>query len=371
MRSSAHMSPPRVRYAVVGLGHIAQAAILPAFAHAENAELTALVSDDRDKLNELGRLYGAKHLSSYDAYDELLASGVADAVYIALPNHLHCEYAVRAARAGVHVLCEKPMAVTEAECWAMNDAARETGVKLMVAYRLHFERANMEAVELVKGGRLGDVRLFNSTFAVPVQAGDIRLRRETGGGTLWDIGIYCVNAARYLFRAEPEEVFAFRTRGHDPKFEVDETTTAVLRFPGERLAAFTTSFGTESVSSYRVAGTKGTLHMSPAYEYDLGLGFTSEIEGREEECRFEPHDQFAPVLMHFAGCIQRDVDPEPGGLEGLADVRIVEALYRAAELNKPVKVEPLPAMSRPDARLAVERPPVQDAPLVKTSSPHG
>ena len=157
-------------------------AVLPAFGHAENSELTALISDDPEKLEKLGRRYKVKGRYSYDQFDECLRSGVVDAVYIALPNHLHREYTERAARAGVHVLCEKPMAVTEEDCLAMIRAAEENGVKLMVAYRLHFEEANLKAIELVQGGRLGEPRLFDSVFTMQVKPGDIRLN---SAGARW------------------------------------------------------------------------------------------------------------------------------------------------------------------------------------------
>src|SRR5438876_2308035 len=166
----------RVRYAVVGQSYIAQIAVLPAFAHASrNSELAALVSGDRVKLRALGRKYGVDHLYTYDHYEECLRSGAVDAVFIALPNHLHREYAVRAARAGVHVLCEKPMALTEQDCRAMIAAARRNRVKLMVAYRLHFEEANLEAVELTRSGKLGDPRIFDSVFTMQVKPGNIRV----------------------------------------------------------------------------------------------------------------------------------------------------------------------------------------------------
>ena len=149
----------KVRYAVVGLGHIAQIAVLPAFAHARrNSVLTALVSDDSTKLRTVARRYGVRRTYSYDEYDECLQD--VDAVYIALPNSMHAEYTIRAARAGVHVLCEKPMAVTAEECRQMIDACREADVKLMIAYRLHFEELNLHAVELVRRGRIGDAEVL-------------------------------------------------------------------------------------------------------------------------------------------------------------------------------------------------------------------
>jgi glucose-fructose oxidoreductase len=170
---SAQMALKKVRYAVVGLGHIAQVAVLPAFANAsKNSELAALVSDEPKKLEELGRRYGIKRLYSYDQFDECLKW--VDAVYITLPNHLHREYTLRAAKAGVHVLCEKPMAVTVKDCEVMMRAAKKNDVRLMIAYRLHFERTNLEAVKIATSGRLGAVRIFESCFTMDVRAGDIR-----------------------------------------------------------------------------------------------------------------------------------------------------------------------------------------------------
>ncbi|HEX6436522.1 MAG TPA: Gfo/Idh/MocA family oxidoreductase, partial [Candidatus Binatia bacterium] len=258
-----------MRYAVVGLGHIAQVAVLPAFSHArQNSELVALVSDDPAKHEKLRSKYKVQRTYSYDEYDQCLRSGAIDAVYIALPNNLHCDFAVRAAQAGIHVLCEKPMAVTEEECENMISAAKQARVKLMVAYRLHFEKANLEAVEIAHSGKLGEPRFFSSVFAMQVKEDNIRLKRELGGGTLYDIGVYCINAARSLFRAEPSEVHAFSVSGNDPRFrEVDEMTGAVLRFPDERLASFTCSFGAADVSAYELVGTEGNLRVEPAYEY--------------------------------------------------------------------------------------------------------
>ena len=149
-----------IRYAVVGLGHIAQVAVLPAFAHARrNSRLTALVSDDATKIKLLAKKYRVEAAYSYDEYEACLA-GV-DAVYIALPNSMHAEYTVRAARAGVHVLCEKPMAVTAPECRRMIAACRKADVKLMVAYRLHFETLNLSSIEMARSGQLGDLKYFN------------------------------------------------------------------------------------------------------------------------------------------------------------------------------------------------------------------
>jgi len=356
----------------VGLGHIAQVAVLPAFAHAENSVIGALVSDDPEKLEKLGRKYKVKARFSYDQYEECLGSGLVDAVYIALPNHLHREYSERASRAGVHVLCEKPMAVTEEDCLSMIRVAEENQAKLMVAYRLHFEEANLKAIDLVQSGRLGDPRLFDSVFTMTVKEGDIRLNpRELGGGTLYDIGVYCINAVRNLYGAEPMEVVAFSANCGDQRFlQCEETTSAILRFPGrERLATFTCSFGAADVSSYRVVGSKGELVMDPAYEYAGELKQRVTIDGRTRTRTFGKRDQFAPELVSFSESILTGASAEPSGWEGLADVRIIRALYRSADTGQPVTLEPFTKADRPSLDQELRRPAVREPEMVNTEAP--
>jgi glucose-fructose oxidoreductase len=356
----------QVRYAVVGLGHIAQVAVLPSFAHAtRNSILTALVSSDPQKLKQLGRRCGIKLGYSYEQYDDCLRSGQVDAVYIALPNSMHAEYALRAANAGVHVLCEKPMALTEKECESMIRAARKNKIKMMIAYRLHFEEANLKAVELVKSGKLGEPRIFNSLFGMQVQKGNIRTQAELGGGTLYDLGIYCINAARYLFQDEPVEVFAYCAARDDRRFKnIDEMTTGVLRFPKDRIASFTSSFGAADIASYELIGTKGILRVDPAYEYVMALKQWVTIDGRTRSRTFGRRDQFAPELLYFSDCIIKNINPEPSGEEGLADVRAIRALYRAAETGKPVKIGRVPINKRPTLRQEERRPPVGKPQLI-------
>jgi predicted dehydrogenase len=358
-----------VRYGVVGLGHIAQVAILPAFRHARrNARLVALVSDDARKRKAVAKKYGVTQTFSYDDYEACLEQ--VDAVYIALPNSLHAEYTIRAAKAGVHVLCEKPMAVTAAECEAMIDACEAHGVRLMIAYRLHFEEINLKAIELVRSGRIGEPKFFNSSFAMRVRPGDVRTRKAMGGGTLYDIGVYCINAARYLFRAEPKEVMAISVNSGDSTFkEIDESTGALLRFDGERVAAFVTSFNASDVASYRIVGTKGQLHVDPAYEYAEGLAYELTVDGKTTRKRIGQRDQFAPELLYFADCILEHRDPEPSGAEGLQDVRIVQALYESAETGKAVEVPPYEPSKRPGGKQRIVRPPVKEPRLVGVDSP--
>ncbi|MCA1562202.1 MAG: Gfo/Idh/MocA family oxidoreductase [Acidobacteria bacterium] len=357
-----------VRYGVVGLGHIAQVAVLPAFAHARrNSRVVALVSDDPAKLRALSRKYRIEGVYSYEEYEACLEQ--VDAVYIALPNSLHAEYTIRAARAGVHVLCEKPMAVTVDECQRMIDACRENRVKLMIAYRLHFEEINLKAVDLVRRGRIGDPKFFNSSFAMTVRKNDIRTKKDMGGGTLYDIGVYCINAARYLFRAEPNEVMAVSVNSGAAKLaEVDESTGAILRFDGERVAAFVTSFNAADVASYRIVGTKGQLHVDPAYEYAEGLGYELTVNGTTTRKRISKRDQFAPELLYFSDCILKDREPEPSGEEGRQDVRIVQALYESAATRKAVRIPPFEPSKRPTGRQRISRAGVRKPKLVKVQS---
>lgn len=357
-----------IRYAVVGLGHIAQVAVLPAFAHARrNSTLAALVSGDRTKRRALASRYRVEATFSYDEYEACLEQ--VDAVYIALPNSLHADYAVRAARAGVHVLCEKPLAVTAAECRRMIEACRRNGVKLMTAYRLHFEEINLRVIDLVRQGRIGEPRFFNSSFAMTVRQGDIRTRRALGGGTLYDIGVYCINAARYLFRSEPTHVSAISVHGGTRRLaEIDKTTGAVLRFDGDRVATFVTSFNAADIGTYTIVGSKGHIKVDPAYEYAEGLAYTLTIDGRATRKRIGKRDQFGPQLLYFSDCILRDRVPEPSGEEGLRDVRIVEALYRSARSGRAVRIPPSAPTKRPSGRQRISRPGVRKPKLVKVQS---
>jgi predicted dehydrogenase len=357
-----------VRYAVVGLGHIAQVAVLPAFAHARrNSKLVAVVSDDRTKKREITRRYRLDHAFSYAQFEDCLNE--VDAVYIALPNSMHAEYTVRAAKAGVHVLCEKPMAVTVQECQRMIAACRRTRVKLMIAYRLHFEALNISAMEAARGGQLGQLKFFASSFSMTVRRGDIRTKRAYGGGTLYDIGVYCINAARNLFRAEPTEVSALSINsGLKSLAEIDETTAATLRFGDDQVATFITSFNASDVAAYRIVGTKGHLHADPAYEYAEGLEYRLTIDGKTRTKSIARRDQFAPELLYFSDCILKDTQPEPSGEEGLQDVRIVEALYESARRQRPVKIPRFEKHVRPTSRQRISRPGVKKPPLVKVQS---
>lgn len=362
----------KVRYAVVGLGYISQVAVLPAFKHGqENSELVALVSSDEAKRAKLAKKYKVRKTYSYEQYADCLASGEIDAVYIALPNNMHRAYAEGAAEAGIHVLCEKPMAGTEEECESMIDAASRAKVKLMIAYRLHFERGNLEAIAAVRDGKIGEPRIFHSEFCQQVAPENTRLKGDLYGGPLYDIGIYCINAARYLFQAEPEEVFAYgASKKDDSRFnEVGEMSAALMRFPGERLATFTCSFGAADRSAYEVIGTQGALKMDPAYEMAGDLKCELTAGGRSQKTTYKKRDQFGAELVYFSKCVLENTEPEPSGREGLTDIRIIRALIESQEKNRPIRIAPVGELVRPSEEQEIHKPPVEKPPLVKAASP--
>jgi glucose-fructose oxidoreductase len=267
-------------------------------------------------------------------------------------------------------LCEKPLAADEKQCKAMIAACKRAKVKLMTAYRLHFERATLAALSSVKGGLIGEPRSFVSSFTMHVASPDnIRANpRAKGGGTLYDIGVYCINAARHLFGAEPIEVFAMTT---GRKGGSEETAAATLRFSGERLATFCVSFGGDKTSEYRVVGSKGSLRADPGYELAAGLKLHITREGKKRTITYGKRDQFAPELLHFSDCILRGREPEPSGEEGLADVRIIRALYRSAETSRAVSLARRAPRRQPTKRQEITRPPVRSMPRLVGAAPPG
>jgi glucose-fructose oxidoreductase len=261
------------------------------------------------------------------------------------------------------------MAPTEAECLQMIRACEQRRVKLMIAYRLHFQAANLVAIEIIRGGELGDPRIFNSTFSMQVRDGNIRTQPRRGAGPLFDIGIYCINAARYLFRAEPLEVTAIKTSGRDPRFTaIDEAYAVTMRFPFERVAQFTCSFGAHDRAHYELIGSEGLLTLDNAYDYAAEMYMTVDGKHGKKERTFEKRDQIAAEIAYFARCIRDNLEPEPSGWEGVADVRIIQAVQQAARFGRAVPIEPILRPSRPDMRQEIDIEAHPEPPLVNVQS---
>lgn len=366
----------KVRFAVVGLGHIAQVAVLPAFRHAkQNSELAALVTGSAKKGKALSKKYGVETVISYNEYSELLGSGEIDAVYIATPNEAHTDYACRALAAGVHVLCEKPLATSVDDCLKMLAAARESNAKLMTAYRLHFDKPTMDAIQLCRRGKLGKVKTYSSSFSYVIRdKKNIRLRPMKGSGPLWDIGIYCINATRYLFEENPVEVFAYGVRVPEGPFsKVDETVSVLMRFSEDRTAVFHCSFNMTESAYFEVYGDKGMLRLDNAYEYAFPPELHTLIRGKRAKKKYKKVDQFAAELAYFADCIQRDRKIEPSGEEGLMDVSIIEAIERSMREGKPVRVSYVEVSKKaePTAEMVDRKPPVTKPELIDVRSASG
>ncbi|MCA0433758.1 MAG: Gfo/Idh/MocA family oxidoreductase [Proteobacteria bacterium] len=322
----------KVKFAVVGAGWISQEAFLPSIPQLDNAEVTAIVTGDVAKAQKLADFYSIPHVFSYDQYGEMLSRKLVDAVYIALPNHLHAQYTIEAARAGVHALVEKPLSKTIAESEAMIAAAETHGVKLMTAYRLHSEPATIQFMDLISSGAIGVPRLFTSPFGFSIAPANHRLQAIAWGGPLQDLGVYCVNAARHVFMAEPTEVVAMSGRKpDDARFsEADECVSATLRFPGDAIAVFSSSFGMTPTDKLLVVGSTGQIEMENAYRFEFGRKITLTTESGVRVIDVPHVDNFSGQAAYFADCILKDVQPVPDGHEGLADMRVLVAIEEAS-----------------------------------------
>ncbi|MGQ9370628.1 Gfo/Idh/MocA family protein [Azospirillum sp. A39] len=363
-----------VRYAVVGAGWIAQQVFMPALAQTGNSVLAGLVTGDPEKAKALAAKYGiaAANVCDYDGYDALLRSGAVDAVYVATPNALHRDHAVRALEAGVHVLCEKPLADSEEAAQAIVEAAAASPAKLMVGYRLHFEPATVEALEIVHAGRLGEVRLFSSVFTQQVAGANHRAKAGNWAGPVADMGPYPINMARHVFQADPVEVMAFAARGDERRFgEVPEAVSVLMRFPRDRLAQFVVSYGAEGLDEYRIVGTDGNLHAQPGFDFMTPLKFRLSTPSGAEEHNFPHTDHFGAEARYFSQCILEDRAPQPDAVEGLADVRVALAIEESLRSGRPVTVEPVRQPLPPQRENVGELPFIMEPDLVHAAPPSG
>jgi predicted dehydrogenase len=337
--------PPgkKLGWAIVGLGSLSIHQILPAFAKCEKSRVVAFVSGHADKANKLALRYGVspRNIYNYQNYDSIKDNPDVDIIYIVLPNGMHAEYTVRGFQAGKHVLCEKPMANTPAECQQMTDAAHQADRKLMIAYRCRYEPYNREAIRIAQSKELGATQMIIADAGFNIgDPSQWRLNKKlAGGGSLMDIGIYALNASRYLSGEEPAEVNAMTyTTPGDPRFkEVEEHITFQLRFPSGLLANCTSSYGYFPQSHYRVVGTEGGLEMDPATWY-TGLRMKVERRNTIEEREFPAVDHFATEMDHMSECVMQNKEPLTPGEEGLRDLKIMMKIYEAAQSRQTIKL---------------------------------
>ncbi len=322
------MTNDKLRWGILSTANIGREAVIPAIKAASNGTVVAVASRDvqhaRDVATELAI---PQH---YGSYEELLADGGIDAVYIPLPNSLHLEWTIKAAKAGKHILCEKPLALNAAECSEMTAAAEQCGVLLMEAFMYRFHPQLAKVRELVDQGVIGDVRLLHSAFTFRLtNPANIRLQRELGGGSLMDVGCYCVNVSRTLFGAEPVEVQAFASWSASG---VDEQMVGVLRFADGRYAQFDSALTLARREAYQVVGTDGVLDVPVAFLPGINDTLIYQNRGGRNEQRYTVSgvDEYRLMVEHFGDAVLMQRPLRYLAAEAACNMRVIEALYRSA-----------------------------------------
>ncbi len=339
----------RLGVAVVGLGHLSLTQVLPGFAQAKHVRVTALVSGDRDKAKVIAGQYSLpeRSLYSYKNFDSIRNNPDVDIVYVVLPNAMHLEYTVRAAQAGKHVLCEKPMATSSADAQRMVDACKQAGRKLMIAYRCQYLPEYRALIRMARDKVYGEVRLIEASNGQN-NADDGQWRsnkRMAGGGSLPDVGLYCLNAARFITGEEPIEITARITQPKDdPRFrEVEDLCAFTLRFPSGLIASCSSGYSYHENRFLRLMATEAAVGLDPAFSYDNLTMQISRRQGRSsgiEQRRWAPNNQFALEMDAYAEAIRADRVPLTPGEEGLQDMRVIEAIYQAASSGGVVGMTP-------------------------------
>jgi len=326
----------KVGYCMVGLGRISMQHFMPACRTTRQSRVTALVSGHRDKAERMAAEYGIprENIYSYENYDAIATNQDIDAVYVALPNSMHAEYTIRAAKAGKHVLCEKPMATSVADAQAMVDACRAANRKLMIAYRCQLEQTNLHAIDLIRSGKLGKVEAIQSAYGFNIGRNEWRCNSKlAGGGPLMDVGIYSLNACRYLTGEEPAELHGYASViDQDGRFkEVEENLAWTMKFPSGVVASCDTAYGADMPGYYRVHGSKGVLHVDAAFGYE-GQILTAHVQGQPVVSEPNPAkdpSHFVLEADHFAECVLRNMTPKTPGEEGLRDMQLMERIYQS------------------------------------------
>ncbi len=365
-------SDKKVRYGIVGLGDISQEAMLPGFKHTGNSTISAFVTGDPEKARKLAEQYDVTNTYSYEQFPEMLSSGNVDAIYLATPNWRHAEFVIPALQAGIHVLVEKPLEISTEKAEEILKVSQQSKAKLMVAYRLHFEPATLATLDRIRAGDLGDVTLFSSTFTQMVDPNNHRAQNGIHAGPLFDMAPYPINAARSVFGTEPIEVASAVGSRHPQAGlgDFDDTVAVTLRFPDDRLAQFVVSYYGNTLDSYFVSGSKGSIHVQPAFMYGKPLEYTATIGDDIRHKAFDNTDHFGGELQYFSECVLQDKHPEPDAEEGFADVRILEAIARALETGQPQKLTPFQRRQHIDTGAQLKTLRAQSTPtLVNASSP--
>jgi len=344
-RLFAAETPPKQRlgWALVGLGRLSTNQLAPALEKTKRAELVAVVTGTPEKEGLWSEKYSIprSHIYNYETFDKVADNEDIDVINVVLPNSMHHEFTVRAAKAGKHVFCEKPMAVSSQECREMIAACNDADRKLGIGYRCQFEPHHLECIRLAKEQAFGKLHQIDAGFGFriedfpPDDPKHWRLEKKlAGGGALMDVGIYAMNACRYLTGEEPHTVAAQEVKTNPQKFaEVDETIAWTMTFPGGVVATCSTTYHYNGVNKFTVYADRGTFGLEPAYSYTgiRGIANGKPIEAPEI-------DQFAAEIDDFAQCIQEDRPTKVSGEEGLRDLIALEAVYRSTRKRSTVEL---------------------------------
>lgn len=342
-RAQDNPADKKLGFAFVGLGSFALRQLIPNIDKCKHARLAALVSGHPDKARQVAAQYGLdpKNIYNYENYDTLKDNPDVDVIYIVLPNSMHCDFTVRGFKAGKHVMCEKPMAINVEECQKMIDAGKAVGKKLQIGYRMQYEPHQLEAIRMLRAKELGELKQITTDMGFTLRDPSAwRLHKDlSGGGALMDIGIYGLNASRYLTGEEPIEISGLTyTPRNDPRFEtVEEGCNWLLKFPSGVLASNTTSYSYAGQNRYRAICTEGFIDMDPGTVYG-GIKMHVSHKGKMEDREIPEVNQFATEMDAFADCILNNKEPKASGQEGLNDVKIMQAIYESANTGKTVKL---------------------------------
>jgi len=329
----------KLGFALAGLGSLSTHQIAPALQKTKFCKLTGIITGHPEKAAKWKAQYNIpdQNIFNYDNMDKMAGNPDIDVVYVVTPNGLHADHTIKAAKAGKHVLCEKPMEVSPEKCQLMIDACKAANRMLAVGYRLHFEPSHLECIRLAREKVLGNLNLIEAEYGFRI--GDPtqwRLNRAlSGGGPLMDVGIYALQAARYLSGEEPVSVSAVATNNDPVKFkDIEESIAWQLKFPSGVIASCNTTYNFNGFDRFRAFADRGWFELSPCFGY-------GGIQGRRSDGKWTPLpavDHFAAEMDDFAQCILNNRPTSVPGEEGLRDLKIMMAIYEAAKTGKTINL---------------------------------
>jgi predicted dehydrogenase len=338
-------SGKRVGYAVVGLGGISQVAVLPAFAHSKKANLVAVVSGDKKKATKYAQEFGASQACTYDEFSQCLENPLVDAVYIATPPGEHEKYAVAAAKAGKHVISEKPLAATVKQARNMVNTCRRHNVLFMTAYRKYFEPSSLALKKTITSGELGKIDIIHTLFSEFRPLGDnspawLFSKKLCGGGPLTDLGVYCINTTRWLVDEDPIAATGISWVRDKRRYkEVEEGVAFRLDFKSGIVLQGTAAYSAVFTSFVNVLGQKGWAQLAPAFAFEEERRLSGKVGGKWFDKTFPAMDEFVLEIDEFADCIREGREPEPTGEQGMRDIIIIDAIYRAVKQRRSVAIK--------------------------------